>query len=124
MGEGMCRHGAACFFKPIDRLVDARLHQMCDPYPEEPLANFAIARTQPNGSLYERDHFLDRPGIELAAAKLRVSDRPVAIRCNGAFEFENGFLVPVLRSKHLASGVMRKRIAGPRCQGLFYKCFC
>jgi hypothetical protein len=58
---GECYSGAeiASFFEPDDRLVGARLQEMCASNREIPVAVEGIARTKADDLLLECDRFVD-----------------------------------------------------------------
>jgi len=67
--EPCCRHGAARFFEPDDRVVGARLQQMYSPNQEVPVSDVGIAGIEANGLLGDRDHLVYKPGVEFASAE-------------------------------------------------------
>jgi hypothetical protein len=67
--ERYCRHGAARFFEPDDRVVGVRLQQTYSPNQDVPPGDVGIAGIEANGLLRERDHLVYKPGVESASAE-------------------------------------------------------
>src|SRR5262249_8074312 len=95
---GMRRSSVARPFAPDNRLVEARLQQMRTPDPAIEKADLWIAGTEPDGLILGWNQRLNRPGHEIAPAKMGVCVGPVAVERDDGLVFEDGLVVPVLRA--------------------------
>ena len=113
----MRRSSVARSLAPLDRLVGARLQQVCKPNPEIVEADLGIAGTEPNGSFLGRNSFVDGSDHELAPSEMRMCVGPVAVERDDGLIFGYGLIVAVLRPQHLAFGEMCERAAWRCGQG-------
>src|SRR5271154_4643725 len=88
---------------------------MRNSYPKIPYRDGGIPGAEADGSLYEADHFIYRPGKKFALAEMALCVHPIAIERDCRLVFGDGLRVTFLHTQHLAFGEMRKRAAG-RCR--------
>src|SRR6266849_9651198 len=99
--------------QPKDRLIDLPSKQMHGADSEVPTAEVPIARIEANCPLLVGDHFVNRPGRELASPEIGVGGGEVMVERDGPLVFGNGLLVARLRASHLSLGEMRPGVVGP-----------
>jgi hypothetical protein len=83
-----------------------------------PTAAPRFMRAQPHGSLDERDRFFDRPGVDLARAKIEECAHRIGVVGEHCLVFGNCLRISALRAQHLAFRPMRSWAAWRCVQGL------